>query len=228
MLHGYFHIHLFLCSLTVDYIFIKGLLPLVQIGDKLLDSALVVECLFLLLFPVVPKNNLKSFCQKGRLLKPYPQCIVIIYSFLKDLFIRKEINLCPVFIRITISHNLKRGYNLSPLITLMVLFSVGIDGNFQPFRQRIYHRSSHSVKPSGDLIPSASEFASRMKDCKHNLHSRKPGLFLDSHRDSPAVVHNRNGIILIYLHINLAAIPCQSFVYGIIHDLIYQMVKSSG
>ena len=43
MLHGHFDLHTILFTLTVDNLFVKRSLAAVQISNKLLDTALVVE-----------------------------------------------------------------------------------------------------------------------------------------------------------------------------------------
>ena len=57
VLHGYFHKHAFLGPLAVDHLLIQGSLSLVEIGDKLLDTALVVECFLFFFFPFIPEGD---------------------------------------------------------------------------------------------------------------------------------------------------------------------------
>ena len=75
--------------------------------------------------------------------------------------------------------------------------------------------------------PSSAELSSRMKNGKYHLHRRNSGLMIDSYGNTPAVIYNSDGIILVDGHINIFTIACQSFIYGIVHNLIYQMMKSS-
>ena len=51
---------------------------------------------------------------------------------------------------------------------------------------------------------------------------------IDLDRDTTSVIHYRYGIILIDGNDYFFTYSCQSFIHGIIHYLIYQMMKSSG
>ena len=56
---------------------------------------------------------------------------------------------------------------------------------------------------------------------------RQSCFFLDIDRDSTSVINDRDRIIRVDLHINGVAVSCQGLIHCVIHDLIYQMVKST-
>ena len=63
---------------------------------------------------------------------------------------------------------------------------------------------------------------------KYHLNSRYSLLFMYSNRNSSSIIHYGDGVILIYIHLNVGTISCQSLIYRIINYLVYKMVKSSG
>ena len=49
---------------------------------------------------------------------------------------------------------------------------------------------------------------------------------IDPYGNSSSVIRHRDRIILIDRHINRITMPCQCFIYRIIHNLIHKMMKS--
>ena len=116
---------------------------------------------------------------------------------------------------------------MTALITLAVNLSLLVDRDLQPFRERIYNGSAHSVKSAGHLIAPAAKFSACMKDGKYDFHRRNPGLVIDADRNTTAVVNNRDGIVFINRHIYRVTESCKCFVDGVIHNLINQMMKTT-
>ena len=104
---------------------------------------------------------------------------------------------------------------------------VFVDPHLQPLAQGVDHAGAHAVQAAGDLIAPSAELSARMKDGKDHLQGGLPGLLLDIHRDTAAVVHHRDDIPLGDLYGDLVAVPGQRLVDGVVHDLIYQMVQSA-
>ena len=127
----------------------------------------------------------------------------------------------------TIPLNGQRIHNLSSLISLVVDMTVLVNIYLQPFRQSIHYRCAYSVESSRHLVSPAAELSAGVKHRKDHLNSRDTCLFLYIYRDSPSVVRDCDGIVCIDLNVNLAAEARQGLVHGIVHDLVYQMVKAS-
>ena len=98
---------------------------------------------------------------------------------------------------------------------------------FKPFRKCVYYRCTYSVKSSGYFVSSSAEFSSCMKYSKYNFNCRKSRFVINTDRNTSSVITHCNRIIFVNIYLYFIAISRQSFVYGIIHDLIYKMVKSS-
>ena len=64
MLHGHFHIYAVLCTFAVKDIFIQRRFAFIQIGYKLLDTALIVEGMLMLLLPLIMENDFQIFCKE--------------------------------------------------------------------------------------------------------------------------------------------------------------------
>ena len=84
------------------------------------------------------------------------------------------------------------------------------------------------METSGNLIPAGAELSSCMEHGKDHLHRRKPGLLVDAHRDTPAVIGDHRRAVRFQNHLNIMTISRQMLVHGIIHNLINQMIQSLG
>ena len=82
------------------------------------------------------------------------------------------------------------------------------------------------MQAAGYFISPAAEFAAGMKNCENYLYGRKSCFFLDIDRNSTAVIHYRDRIILINLHFDLITIAGQGLIYRIVHDLIHKVVEA--
>ena len=181
-----------------------------------------------LFFPVIPKDDLQPSGQEGHLPEPLLQYIVFKHSGIENGIIRQEGNFGSCLLRITFPDHCQLLHHFSTFVPLLINFSLAADLNLQPVGQGVYNRSSHSVETSGYFISAASEFSTGVENGKYHFHRRKSGLVVDPHRDSSAVVNNGHRIILIDGHQDGITESCQSLVHRVIHNLIHQMVKTSG
>ncbi len=229
MLHRHLDRYIVDHSLTVDNILVESRLAPIQVRHELLNAAFIVKCLFnsAVVRPVVPQHDFKSSGQKCHLPETLFQHIVIKHRIFKNRVVRQEHNLGPAPLRLTFPNDRQFFHNFSTFITLLIYFPLMVDFDLQPVRQRINDRSPNSVKSSGHLVSAASELSSRMENGKHHLHCRKPSLMVDSHRDSPSVIQNRNRIIRIDSHKYRITETRQRFIHRVIHNLIHKVVKSA-
>ena len=65
-----------------------------------------------------------------------------------------------------------------------------------------------------------------MQNSQGDFQCRTVFLGVDLGRDPPSVILYRDRIVLVDDYVNFRAITCQCFVYGVVHDFIYQMVKA--
>ena len=67
MLHGNFNINVIFTSFEIHNLFIERIFAFIQVRNKFLDAAFIVEYFFLFLpFSRIHKDDFKAFCQKSR------------------------------------------------------------------------------------------------------------------------------------------------------------------
>ena len=84
------------------------------------------------------------------------------------------------------------------------------------------------MKAAGHLVSAVSKLTACVQDGKYNLHCGTACFFLNIYGNSPPIVHHCDGIIRIDRDLYGIAISGQGFIYRIVHDLIYQMMESTG
>ena len=214
VLHGNFDIYAVFYSLAVDDLVIERSLALIQICHKFLDSAFIVEdVLMQFLFPPVSQDDPEPLGKESHLTESLFEYGIVKYRILKDFFIGKECDFCPGPVRFTFSDHFQFVTDLASLIALFVDLSLVIDLNLKPFREGVHDRGSHTVESSGYFVSPAAEFSSGMEDRKYDFYGRKPGLVVDPHRDSPPVVADCHGIVLVDVHLDLVTVSCESLIH---------------
>ena len=83
------------------------------------------------------------------------------------------------------------------------------------------------MKTTGNLISSTAELTACVKNGKYNLNCRNTSLMIDTNRNTTSIINDSDRIILLDRYIDLCTISSQCFVYGIIHYLIYEMMKTT-
>ena len=66
-----------------------------------------------------------------------------------------------------------------------------------------------------------------MEHSEHDLNCWKPCLVVDPDRDPASVIADRNRIILVDIDLDLIAVTGKRLVYGVVHDLIHEMMEPS-
>jgi hypothetical protein len=84
------------------------------------------------------------------------------------------------------------------------------------------------VQAAGHLVSAAAEFAARVELGKDQVDRVASGLVVDADRNAAPVVADRNRIVRIDGNLYMRAETGKGFIYLVIHDLIDQMMKTSG
>ena len=105
---------------------------------------------------------------------------------------------------------------------------VGENSDLQPVREGVYNRCSDSVKSAGEMVSFSAELSARMQDRVHYRDCGKSDLGLDAYRYSPSVIGYFDDLTGEYPHVDLVAVTRQSFVYGVVDYLVYEVMKSRG
>ena len=82
------------------------------------------------------------------------------------------------------------------------------------------------MKTAGDFVGGFVELAACMQFREHDLGSGNFFRLMNVHRNTPAIIDNGNAIIDVNRHIDFVAVTCQSFIDGVVDDLIDEVVKS--
>ena len=109
---------------------------------------------------------------------------------------------------------------------LFIAFSVPVDLNLEPDRERIHHGRTDTVKTAGYFISAAAELSARMQNRKYHFDCRNSQFLLNIDGNSSSVVLDCHGIVAMYRHFNLAAVTGQCLIDGIIHNFVHEMMQS--
>ena len=200
---------------------------MVQIGNKFLDAAFIMEGMVLFhTFSQVKQIDFQTLCQECGFAETLLQNVIFENSFFEDLVIGQEMHesTCDI----CFPYHCQRCQNIAAGIFLFVDLAVTVNLYHQPFRQGVYNGSTYPVQTAGNLISAAAKFTAGMENSKYHLQSRHPFLFIDIYGDPTAVIHNGNGIVGMDLYCDLIAEACQGFVHGVIYDFINQMMQTLG
>ena len=127
-----------------------------------------------------------------------------------------------------VTNHSQRIHDFTSLITLVIFLAILINIDLQPLRKGINYRRTYTMKSARYLVSAAAELTAGMKNRKYDFYSRKSRFFLDSNRNTTSIINDGDGIVGVDGHIDLGTISGQSLVNGVVNDLIYQMMETSG
>ena len=127
-----------------------------------------------------------------------------------------------------IGNNMQVVHRLASLKALGVHMAVLGHLYLQPLGQSIYHRGAYAVQTAGYFIAGAAELTAGVEYGEHHRYSRQAGLFVNAGGNTTAVIPHANHITGQNLRLNVGADPGQCLVNGVVHNLIHQVVQTSG
>ena len=83
------------------------------------------------------------------------------------------------------------------------------------------------MQTTGYLVSATAEFTAGMQDRKYDFHGRKSCFTVDADRNTASVINDRDRIAGIDMYFNAFAVSGKCFIYGIIHNFINKMVKTT-
>ena len=206
----------------------------VEVLDERLDAALVVIVdLGRLLGAFVAQRDADALVEERHLAEARLERIKIECAGLEDarfgilagLYIRPE--LYGRAGAVGLADDFEVVEHLAALVFLLIDFAALIDGHLQVAAQRVDAARAHAVQAAGDLVSPAAEFAARVQHGEAHLDRGAVHLGMNAHGEAAAVIHNGHGAVLIERHQNIFAIAGQRLVYGVVDDLIDQMMQSA-
>ena len=110
-------------------------------------------------------------------------------------------------------------------IALLIGLAVAPDFEVERFREGVDDRDADAVQPTRDFVAVVVELAAGVQHREHDLGGRlAAGVAID--RNAASVVDDGDRAIDVEGHVDLIAEPRQRFVYGVVDDLVDQMVQA--
>ena len=212
----------------VNDLVVQNRLTAVVVRHKFRNTALVVELFTAdgLRIALIGQRDLQTGVQKRLLAHTLFEAVVIVYRRIgEDLRVRLKADVGTGFLGIR--DNRQLAGDLTFLKALMV--GVTLTGNLhlQPLGQRVYHRRADAMQTAGHLVTAAAELTTGVQDGQNHRHGGQTELFVQTDRDTTAVVTDANNITGQNFHLDVTAIAGQRLVHRVIHDLIHQVVQTA-
>ena len=119
----------------------------------------------------------------------------------------------------------KRALGLAMAETQVMLAPVPVNGQVEPFGQRIHHRYADAVEAAGDLVGIVVELTAGMKLGHDHLGGGHALFRVNLDRNAAAVIGDRDRSVGVKDHLDDVAMAGQRLVDGVVHHLIDHMVK---
>ena len=228
VLKGDFGLAVLLHRLEIDGTFVQRILVGVQVGHILPDTALIAHGILNDVFgiPAVGDGDAQSGIEEGLLPQTGMQHLIIIDQIVKNLAVGLKGDLGTAAIGGAHFGHLLGGIATGKghLIDLALL----MDFHLQPFRQGVNNRRTNAVQTAGDLIAAAAELTACVQHGENHLQGGDAHLGMLAHGDTAAVVGDSDHIAGQNLYLNMGTEARQRLVDGVVHDLIHQMVQTTG
>ena len=196
----------------------------VDVLHELLDAAFRVEGLGLL-GAFVRADDDQALVQVGQLFEALLQDVEGIDRGLENLFIRHEVDGRAMPFGITDGFHLGDGD--AALVALAPALAVAADSDFEPARKSVHAGNAHAVQTAGNLVGVIVELAAGMELGHDHLNGRDAQFGMDIDRDAAAIVAHRDGIIDMDDNFHPVAEAGHSFVDGVVHHFVHEMVQAA-
>ena len=223
-----------LLALHVDDLIVDGIgvLILNEEADKGADTALKAEIVLAVVavlvgLALVAEDDTHTRVEEGLLTKSTEQGLVLKDRLLEDGGIGLEGHFHTVR---TVGRSplaLEGAGHVTPFKPLGVMLTVHRIVQLQPLGQGIDHRRAHAVETARDLVAAAAELTAGVENGIDHLGGGDALLGVDTAGDASAVVDDGNAVALVDDDLDLVAVPRQSLVDGVIHDLIDQVMQTA-
>ena len=225
-LQRHFRRHVVLFAVEINDLVVDGRLVLVQKLHEGNDAALVLEGLFPNgALPLVDKRDLDALIKERQLSQALGKNVEAVDCRLEDLGVRMEGDgrAAPF----GLAYRRQRVLDSASLEAYVVDLPVTTDLSVHPIGQRVDAAYAHAVQTAGHLVVLLVEFSAGVQHSQHNF--RRGLLHLGMHvdRDASAIVFHRHGIVRMDRHRDLLAVASQSFVDGVIHNLVDQVMQTT-
>ena len=105
-------------------------------------------------------------------------------------------------------------------------FAVAVNFHFHPIGKGVHAAYTHAVQTAGNFVAVVVEFTTGVEHGQHHFHSGLAFGFVHIHGDTAAVVQYGNTVVGVNSHFHTAGVTGESFVDGVIHHFVNQMVQT--
>ena len=204
---------------------VDGRLGPVQVLHELGDPSVVVEPLLPAGAPVLEVDG-GLLVEERLVAEPVLQGRVVELDGLEHLAVGPEGDLRAV--ALGVADDLHGSVGDPDAVGLPPDLALPVDRGHEPLRQGVDDRDSHSVETSGDLVAVLVELASRVEVGQAHLQRGLPLLVVDPRGDTPSVVNDGDGTVLVDGDVHLGREPCHDLVDTVVDDLVDHVVESAG
>ena len=228
VLNGYLHLYVIALFLKVDGFPVKRGFGPVYIFDKGFDAAVELKGVFLFIpaVPAVLDDDADSLVQECEFPEPLGEYVEVELDALEHALVWLERDLGAAFLAASLFFHLK--LRNPTLVALYEELAVPADTDFEPFGERIYHGYAHTVQTARYLVGFVVKLAAGVKLGHDNLQRRHTLIGVQFCGNAAAVVDYLDDIARFDDHGDVAAVACKGLVYGVVDDLIDQMMKTDG
>ncbi len=173
----------------------------------------------------VGKCQTDALVQERQLAKTVGQNLILVFGGMgKYLAVGLERDARTAILAIADDVDRRSGRTLR--IALTVDLAAAVDLGDQKRRQCIDARYAHAVQTARYLVAALVELTAGMQHRQDDLQSRLALLLVEVGRDASAVVLDRYRIVFVYGNVYVGTVTGQRLVYGVVHDLVYEMVQT--
>jgi len=176
--------------------------------------------------PLVTHCERHAACDKSHLAEALNQRHEIELWLLHDGSIGLEADGGPgALYRLHITNGAHLAGRLAAMIFLLPDLAVAPHGSPHPLGKRIDGRDTHPVQTAGHLVRLPVELATCPDARQHQLKRRDLLGWVLAHGDTPTVVINRHGAVIMQHNLDGVTAAGQRLVDGVVHDLVDQVVQ---
>ena len=224
-LHGDVDHHAVPLAGEMDGCLVDRRLGPVQILHELRHATVVVEPL-LPACALVLEVDCGLLVQERLVAEPVLKRRVVELDGLEHLLVGPERDLRPV--AVGVADDLDGAVGHPDPVRLPPDLVLPVHRGYEPLGQRVDDGDSHPVQSSGDLVAVLVELPSGMEVCQAHLQGRFALLVVDACGDTPSIVHDRDGPVLVDRYVHLGGEPGHDLVDTVVHDLVDHVVETAG
>ena len=203
-------------------------LVLVEVGDEVLDAALVLELGGMTLGTLVNDRDFQAAHEEGRSRRRSSSVWKSKSSDSKMSASGRNVTVVTGAGALRqLLALLQRGLRRTARVLLAPDVAVAADLHTQLLGERVDDRDPDPVQASGDLVAAAlTELAARVQDGQDHFHRRLALLLHRRDGDAAAVVEDGHGVVGVDRDRDFGAEPRQRLVDGVVDDLVDEVVQA--